>query len=119
MGKRGYAAALLTTIALLCTPAPGAYAAPPTDTSALREAVTVEGVREHQQQFQDFANLGDGTREASTEGYKLSAYYVADLMDKGRLRRGPPAVRVQLLRRISAAHRRRHIDGIPVYLRRR
>ena len=80
MGKRGYAAALLTSIALLCTPAPGASAAPAIDTNSLREAVTVEAVRAHQAEFQEFADLSDGTREASTKGYTLSADYVAGLM---------------------------------------
>jgi Zn-dependent M28 family amino/carboxypeptidase len=82
MGKRGYAAALLTIIALLCTPAPGASAAPAINTSSLRDAVTLGGVREHQQQFQNFADKSDGTREASTDGYKDSADYVAGLMEQ-------------------------------------
>ena len=51
MGKRGYAAALLTTIALLCTPAPGASAAPAISTISLRDAVTLEAVRAHQAEF--------------------------------------------------------------------
>jgi hypothetical protein len=38
-------------------------------------------VREHQQQFQNFADKSDGTREASTDGYKDSADYVAGLME--------------------------------------
>jgi Zn-dependent M28 family amino/carboxypeptidase len=81
MRKRGYAVALLTTIALLCTPAPAASAAPAISTIALRDAVTVEGVRAHQEQFQNFADKSDGTREASTLGYELSADYVAGLME--------------------------------------
>jgi hypothetical protein len=59
----------------------GASAAPPTDTTALREAVTLAAVRGHQAEFQGFANLSEGTREASTLGYDLSADYVAGLMD--------------------------------------
>jgi hypothetical protein len=66
---------------LACTSAVGAYAAPPTDTSALRDAVTLAGVRAHQAEFQEFADLSDGTREASTLGYKLSADYVAGLLE--------------------------------------
>jgi Zn-dependent M28 family amino/carboxypeptidase len=81
MGKRGYAAVLLTTIALLCTPTPGASAAPAINTSSLREAVTLAGVRQHQKQFQNFADQSDGTREASTKGYTLSADYVEGLME--------------------------------------
>ena len=59
----------------------GVGAAPPTDTSALREAVTVEAVRAHQAEFQEFADLSGGTREASSPGYDLSADYVAGLME--------------------------------------
>ena len=81
MGKRGYAAALLTTIALLCTPAPGASAAPAISTISLRDAVTLEAVRAHQAEFQEFADLSEGTREASTLGYQLSADYVAGKME--------------------------------------
>jgi Zn-dependent M28 family amino/carboxypeptidase len=81
MGKHGYAAALLTIIALLFAPAPGASAATAIDTGSLREAVTLEAVRAHQEQFQNFADKSDGTREASTLGYELSADYVAGLME--------------------------------------
>ena len=80
MGKRGYAVAVLTAIALVCTPALGASAAPPTSTVDLREAVTVEGVRAHQAEFQEFADLSEGTREASTLGFRLSADYIEGLM---------------------------------------
>ena len=47
----------------------------------LLECVTVDGIRAHQQAFQDFADAGDGTREASSVGYQLSVDYVAGLMD--------------------------------------
>ena len=80
MKGRSYAAAALTAGVLLLTPV-GASAAPPTDTVSLRDAVTVEGVRAHQAEFQEFANLSDGTREASTLGYQLSADYVAGKME--------------------------------------
>jgi Zn-dependent M28 family amino/carboxypeptidase len=53
----------------------------PTDcTVDLREAVTVEGVRAHQAEFQEFADLSEGTREASTLGFRLSADYIEGLM---------------------------------------
>ena len=80
MTRRRWAVAAFTVGALVCTPSTGALAAPPTDTSALRQAVTVEGVRAHQAEFQEFADLSGGTREASTPGYTLSADYVAGLM---------------------------------------
>ena len=56
MRKRAYAAAVLTAIALVGIAAPGASAAPAISTEALREAVTVEGVRAHQAEFQEFAD---------------------------------------------------------------
>ena len=80
MSPRKHAVAALTAGALVCTSAIAASAAPPTDTTGLRDAVTVEAVRAHQAEFQEFADLSDGTREASTLGYTLSADYVADSM---------------------------------------
>jgi|Tabmets5t2r1_1033131.scaffolds.fasta_scaffold52055_2 hypothetical protein len=82
MGRRRSLAAVLVAGALILASAVGASAAPGTDSSALREAVTLAGVRAHQAQFQEFANQSDGTREASTLGYKLSADYVASLMEQ-------------------------------------
>jgi Zn-dependent M28 family amino/carboxypeptidase len=78
--RRSWAVAATTVGALVLSPATGAFAAPPTDSTALRDAVTVEAVRAHQAQFQEFADLSEGTREASTLGYTLSADYVAGLM---------------------------------------
>ena len=50
------------------------------DTSELREAVTTEGIFEHLQKFQEFANANGDTREASSDGYEDSYKYVADKM---------------------------------------
>jgi Zn-dependent M28 family amino/carboxypeptidase len=50
------------------------------DTSALRDAVTVAGVRDHQAAFQSIAVGNDGTRLAGTAGYDESATYVRDQM---------------------------------------
>ena len=80
MTRHRHAAATLIACVLACVAVVGAIAAPPTDTSALTDAVTVDGVRAHQAQFQSFADLSDGTREASTLGYQLSADYIAGLM---------------------------------------
>jgi Zn-dependent M28 family amino/carboxypeptidase len=54
-----------------------AIAAVPTDTSALRNAVTVEGIMEHENAFQNIADLNGGTRVSGTPGYNASADYVA------------------------------------------
>ena len=50
------------------------------DTSALREAVTVEGVRAHQSALQAIADANDGIRTSGTPGYDESADYVAGQM---------------------------------------
>ena len=47
------------------------------DTSSLRSAVTVDGVRAHQQEFQDFADDNGGTREASSQGFIESVDFIA------------------------------------------
>ena len=55
-----------------------------TDTFALRDAVTLAGVRAHQQAFQIIANNNGGTRAATTPGYDASvAYVVETLSDAG------------------------------------
>jgi Zn-dependent M28 family amino/carboxypeptidase len=47
----------------------------------LLSCVTVSGVFEHLQAFQDIADANDGTRASATPGYDASADYVADLLD--------------------------------------
>lgn len=51
------------------------------DTSALRDAVTVEGVLEHQAAFQAIADDNSGKRSSGTQGYDESAGYVADQLE--------------------------------------
>ena len=61
-----------------------AIAAVPTDTTALRNAVTVGGIMEHEQEFQNIATLNGGTRVSGTKGYNDSAdYVVGKLEDAG------------------------------------
>ena len=88
--------ALVAVLGLLLAallPLPAAVAAP-TDAcdrrtnntyQKLLECVTLEGVREHQAQFQKIADANDdpfypGTRAAGTEGYAESVDYVAGLL---------------------------------------
>ena len=88
--------ALVAVLGLLLAallPLPAAVAAP-TDACDTRtnntyqkllECVTLEGVREHQAQFQKIADANDdpfypGTRAAGTEGYAESVDYVAGLL---------------------------------------
>src|SRR5918995_2130944 len=85
----------LLLAALLSVPAAAAVAvAAPADAcdrranntyQKLLECVTLEGVREHQAQFQKIADANDdpfypGTRAAGTEGYDESVEYVAGLL---------------------------------------
>jgi Zn-dependent M28 family amino/carboxypeptidase len=56
---------------------PGASAATTTDSSALRNAVTTNGVMNHERALQQIANRNDGTRVSGTPGYDESVSYVA------------------------------------------
>src|SRR5918994_62050 len=58
-----------------------AIAAVRTETTALRNAVTVEGIMEHENAFQNIADSNGGTRVSGTKGYNDSAAYV-----EGKLR---------------------------------
>jgi len=66
---------------LLAATVPTVLADNGTDSSTLRDAVTLGGVRAHQQAFQAIANANGGTRVAGSSGYDLSAEYVFDLLD--------------------------------------
>jgi Zn-dependent M28 family amino/carboxypeptidase len=55
-------------------------AAPSVDSSALRNAVTVNGVRAHQQELQEIANENGGTRVSGSSGFDESADYVVDTL---------------------------------------
>ncbi len=65
-------------IALAAAPALAATPLPPVDTSALRAAVTLGGVRAHQQTLQDIADAHGGTRALGTPGYTASVDYVVE-----------------------------------------
>ena len=85
------AAAAAVAVLVLLAVAPLASAAPPTDTSALREAVTVDGITEHQAALEAIANAnifeGVPTRATGTPGHEASVDYVVDKMDGRRLQR--------------------------------
>lgn len=51
------------------------------DTSPLRDAVTVENVRYHQQAFQAIADANGGTRTSGFPGYDASVDYVVEQME--------------------------------------
>lgn len=50
------------------------------DTKALREAVTITGIRAHQKALQDIADQTGGTRVAGGDGYRASVAYVQQRM---------------------------------------
>ena len=55
---------------------------PQTDSSALREAVTLEAIRAHQAALADIATANGGTRDATTPGYDASVDYVAEKLEE-------------------------------------
>jgi Zn-dependent M28 family amino/carboxypeptidase len=71
-----FSAALTSTVISISV-----HSAVSVDTSSLREAVTVEGVRSHQAAFQAAANANGGIREASSPGYQASVDYVVGEME--------------------------------------
>ena len=78
------AAAGAAAVFVLLAVASVASAAPPTDTSALRNAVTVSGIEEHQAALEAIANdnifEGIPTRATGTPGHEASVDYVVDKM---------------------------------------
>ena len=60
---------------------PTATAAPGVSSQALRDAVTLEGVRAHQAELQAIADANGGTRASGTSGYDASADYVVGQLE--------------------------------------
>ena len=56
-------------------------AATPSETKALREAVTADGIMKHQDAFQGIADMNGGTRASGTPGYDASLAYVKNKLD--------------------------------------
>ena len=48
----------------------------------LLECVTVDGVRQHQAEFQEIADANGGTRASGTPGYDASVAYVVELLQE-------------------------------------
>jgi len=67
---------------VLATPLLAAPAVAQTDSSALREAVTIEAVRGHQAALADIAAANGGTRNATTPGYDASVAYVEEKLEE-------------------------------------
>lgn len=75
MNGRSLLVVLLAALLALAAVLP-ASAANTIDSSALRTAVTVNGIRAHQAQFQTIATTNGGTRVAGSQGHDDSAAYV-------------------------------------------
>jgi Zn-dependent M28 family amino/carboxypeptidase len=80
--RRRTVLSLAAVVSLLATMlvSPAAFGGVPVDTEELREAVTVEGVRAHQEAFQAIADANDDSRYSGSLGYDESAAYVAGEM---------------------------------------
>jgi Zn-dependent M28 family amino/carboxypeptidase len=75
--------AVLAAAILAFALAPPAVAKKPNKVSEdLREAVTVGGVRAHQQALQNIATMNGGTRASGTPGYAASVNYVVDRLER-------------------------------------
>ena len=72
-------AVVIVVGAMLTSPA---TAAPEIDSSALRDAVTVDGIREHQAALQEIADANGGTRASGTPGYDASVTYVVAALEE-------------------------------------
>ena len=77
IGAVAGAAALAGSLVLTST----VQAAVTVDTRPLRNAVTVAGVMEHLEAFQDIADANDGNRQAGTSGHDASVDYVEGRLD--------------------------------------
>jgi Zn-dependent M28 family amino/carboxypeptidase len=69
-------AGLTLLLALFAAPYSAVLADEPANTQGFRKAVTLAGIREHQQALQTIANNNGGNRLAGTKGYDDSAAYV-------------------------------------------
>ncbi|MTH70082.1 M20/M25/M40 family metallo-hydrolase [Agromyces bracchium] len=73
-------AAVAATAAIALT-ATGAQAAVPTNTTALQDAVTSDGIMAHLEELQAIADANGGTRASGTPGYGASIDYIESVLD--------------------------------------
>jgi Zn-dependent M28 family amino/carboxypeptidase len=78
---RNVAFSAVAATAAIALGATGAYAAIPTDTSALEDAVTSDGIMEHLVELQDIADDNGGTRASGTPGYGASVDYLEEVLE--------------------------------------
>ena len=80
MSRLARRAALLAVVSTLIA-VPVATSAPPTDSSALRQAVNTTGIMDHLEALQAIADANDDTRASGTAGYDASVAYVLSQLD--------------------------------------
>ena len=84
---RLFRAALALSAAGIALTAPAASAAlDEVNTKKLRDAVTINGVLQHERALQSIANLNGGTRASGTPGYEASAAYVKERLQRAGYR---------------------------------
>jgi Zn-dependent M28 family amino/carboxypeptidase len=72
---------VVAATAVIALTGTAAYAAVPTDTTALREAVTVDAMMDHLAELQAIADANGDTRASGTPGYDASIEYIAGLLE--------------------------------------
>ena len=73
-------------VAALLAPTTPAVAVTTVDSSALRQAVTVDGILQHERALYAIAAKNDGTRASGTKGYDDSVKYVTKKLKKAGLK---------------------------------
>ncbi len=82
MSRRRRLVAITAAITVLGAAILPASADNGTESAALRAAVTTDGIFDHLEEFQGFADANDDNRAAGTPGHVQSAEYVYDLLDE-------------------------------------
>jgi Zn-dependent M28 family amino/carboxypeptidase len=72
--------------ASLCLPATASADLDEVNSKKLRDAVTVNGILQHERAFQSIANANGGTRASGTPGYEASLQYVKSRLQKAGYR---------------------------------
>jgi Zn-dependent M28 family amino/carboxypeptidase len=81
MGRTKYAVVFALAVVMAFAAVGVASAAVPTNSKALRNAVTVNGIMEHEQKFQNIADANGDTRASGKEGYDASLAYVEEQLE--------------------------------------
>ena len=71
---------VVAATALVALTGTAVYAAVPTDTTELREAVTADAIMDHLAELQEIADDNSDTRASGTPGYNLSVDYIEELL---------------------------------------